>query len=46
MERLLYLIFQGGKGACLFVKRSNLPAIGLYRKIGFGIAGNFGIHYF
>ncbi len=46
IEGLLFHIFAGGKGACLFVKKANVPAIRLYDRCGFGIAGNYRISYF
>ncbi|MDR2588097.1 MAG: GNAT family N-acetyltransferase [Spirochaetales bacterium] len=46
MHRLLGNIFENGKRACLFVKKSNLPAQRLYINLGFRIAESYRISYF
>jgi ribosomal protein S18 acetylase RimI-like enzyme len=46
MRTLLVDMFKNGKAACLFVKKSNRPAINLYKKLGFKIVDNFRITYF
>lgn len=46
MRALLeHLLSQKG-GACLFVKRDNQPAITLYNRLGFAIAGGYRIDYY
>ena len=42
---LLARLADQGRGACLFVKTANLPALGLYRSLGFSPLGNFTIIY-
>jgi ribosomal protein S18 acetylase RimI-like enzyme len=46
MCRLLGGIREDRKKACLFVKKNNLPAQGLYAGLGFRIAENYRISYF
>jgi N-acetylglutamate synthase-like GNAT family acetyltransferase len=46
MEELLRLIFAEKSVACLFVKKTNEPALSLYRKLGFRIADGYRISYF
>jgi hypothetical protein len=46
MQALLEHILSEKSGACLFVKRSNDPAIALYRRLGFSIAGGYRISYY
>ncbi len=46
MEELLRRIFAEKRSACLFVKKDNLPALSLYRKLGFRIADGYQISYF
>jgi predicted GNAT family acetyltransferase len=46
VTRLLKDIFKKKKLASLFVKKSNTPAITLYRKLGFTIRENFRINYY
>lgn len=46
MENLLSIIAREKKTASLFVKKSNFPAIALYKKLGFRIFGDFRIDYF
>ncbi len=46
MKYLLSLIFEEKKYASLFVKKHNLPAINLYKSLGFEIVNDFRIAYF
>jgi RimJ/RimL family protein N-acetyltransferase len=46
MEELLRRIFAEKSTVCLFVKKNNLPALALYRKLGFRIADGYRISYF
>jgi len=46
MEELLRRIFAEKLTACLFVKKNNLPALCLYRKLGFRVADGYQISYF
>jgi ribosomal protein S18 acetylase RimI-like enzyme len=46
MEELLRRIFAEKQTACLFVKTNNLPALSLYRKLGFRIGDGYQISYF
>ncbi len=46
MEELLQRIFAEKQSACLFVKKDNLPALSLYRKLGFRVAEGYQISYF
>ena len=46
MYLLLRKIFKIKRIASLFVKKSNIPAISLYRKLGFKMRENFRISYF
>jgi predicted GNAT family acetyltransferase len=46
VTELLNDIFKKKKLASLFVKKSNTPAITLYRKLGFTIRENFRINYY
>ncbi|MBN2551481.1 MAG: GNAT family N-acetyltransferase [Spirochaetales bacterium] len=46
MEELLRRIFAQKQTACLFVKKNNLAALSLYRKLGFRIAEGYRISYF
>jgi GNAT superfamily N-acetyltransferase len=46
MEELLRRIFAEKGTACLFVKKNNLPALSLYRKLGFRIADGYRISYY
>ena len=39
-------IFNENKAICLFVKKTNIPALKLYKKLGFQIKDNFRISYF
>lgn len=43
---LLAAIAADGRGASLFVKKGNLPAVSLYAGLGFDFVGNFRIDYF
>lgn len=43
---LLDQIFDAGRRACLFVKKDNVPAIAMYRRLGFEEAGEYRIDYF
>lgn len=45
MGRLLESIYASGRLPCLFVKNSNIPALNLYRKLGFTDRGPFRISY-
>jgi predicted GNAT family acetyltransferase len=45
LTHLLKSIFLQGRKPCLFVKKSNLPALGLYRSLGFQERGTFRISY-
>jgi predicted GNAT family acetyltransferase len=45
MMELLKYIFKLNKIACLFVKKANIPAIMLYKKLGFKTVANFRITY-
>jgi ribosomal protein S18 acetylase RimI-like enzyme len=50
LQRRLMAYFLGrlanqGRGACLFVKKGNEPALGLYRTLGFQFRGDFLITY-
>ena len=46
MEELLHRIFSEKPTACLFVKKGNLPALSLYRKLGFRSADGYRISYY
>lgn len=46
MEELLRRIFAQKPTVCLFVKKTNLPALSLYGKLGFRIADGYRISYF
>ncbi len=46
MEELLRRIFAEKPTVCLFVKKNNLPALALYRKLGFRVADGYRISYF
>jgi GNAT superfamily N-acetyltransferase len=46
MEELLRRIFADKHTASLFVKKDNLPALSLYRKLGFRILDGYQISYF
>lgn len=46
MRVLLERIFREKSTATLFVKKTNLPAAALYRRLGFEIAGGYRISYF
>ena len=46
MEELLRRIFSEKPTACLFVKKDNLPALSLYRKLGFRSAEGYQISYY
>ena len=46
MEELLRRIFSDKHTASLFVKKDNLPALSLYRKLGFRIFDGYQISYF
>jgi uncharacterized protein len=46
MRALLEELLAHKSGACLFVKKANLPAVALYRRLGFELAGGFRISYY
>ena len=46
MEELLGRIFAEKSVACLFVKKTNQPALSLYRKLGFRTVDGYRISYF
>jgi len=46
MEELLRRIFAEKAAVCLFVKKTNLPALALYKKLGFTVADGYHICYF
>ncbi len=46
MQRILISLSGVGQGASLFVKRNNLPAVHLYRKLRFNELAHFSIAYF
>ena len=46
MAALLRHIYGEKRGACLFVKRDNAPAVALYRRLRFEITGGFRISYY
>jgi GNAT superfamily N-acetyltransferase len=46
MRALLERIFREKESACLFVKKSNQPAIALYRRLGFQILEGYRISYY
>ena len=46
MEELLRRIFAEKAAVCLFVKKNNLPALSLYKKLGFTVADGYHICYF
>jgi GNAT superfamily N-acetyltransferase len=46
MRALLERIFQEKESACLFVKKSNQPAVALYQGLGFQIAEGYRISYY
>jgi len=46
MEELLRRIYAEKQTVCLFVKKDNLPALSLYRKLGFRIGDGYQISYF
>jgi len=43
---LLDTIFEDGRRACLFVKKDNIPALAMYRRLGFEKAGEYRIDYY
>jgi len=45
MAHLLARLASEGRGACLFVKKRNAPALALYRALGFRPGGDFTITY-
>lgn len=45
MQELLSALGQEGRGASLFVKTDNMPALGLYRGLGFRELGDFRADY-
>ncbi len=45
MKYLLNNIYSDKKGAVLYVKKENIPALTLYKNLGFKIAGNYSAHY-
>jgi GNAT superfamily N-acetyltransferase len=46
MEELLRRVFAHKDMACLFVKKDNLPALALYKRLGFATADSYRISYF
>lgn len=46
MQELLKYIFAEKKSVCLFVKKTNIAAINLYKKLGFDFLEDFRISYF
>ena len=46
MRALLGELLAGKRGACLFVKKTNDPAVTLYQRLGFAFAGGFRISYY
>jgi hypothetical protein len=46
MLELLRIIYAEKHTACLFVKKSNLPALSLYKKLGFRVGDGYKICYF
>ena len=46
VRALLAHVLESRSGACLFVKKSNAPAIALYARLGFAIVGGFRISYY
>jgi GNAT superfamily N-acetyltransferase len=46
MEELLRRIYSEKQATCLFVKKDNLPALSLYRKLGFRVCDGYQIGYF
>jgi len=46
MNHLLSAISESGQQSCLFVKRTNLPALKLYENLGFKDMGAFRISYY
>jgi ribosomal protein S18 acetylase RimI-like enzyme len=40
------ILILGGSGATLFVKKRNAAAVGLYRRLGFSILGDYRISYY
>jgi predicted GNAT family acetyltransferase len=46
MEELLRQVFAHKDMACLFVKKDNLPALALYKRLGFATADSYRISYF
>ncbi len=46
MKHLLNNIYFSGKDAVLYVKKGNIPALTLYKNLGFKIIDNYSAHYF
>lgn len=46
MERLLEMLAERGRRACLFVKKHNTAAVRLYERLGFSRASEFRISYY
>lgn len=44
--KLVEYIFETGKSPSLFVKKKNIPAVSVYKKLGFTITSSFKIIYF
>ena len=45
MKELLHCIFRTKREVSLFVKKTNTPALALYKKLGFSIQGSYQIDY-
>ncbi len=45
MKHLLNNIYFSGKNAVLYVKKGNIPALTLYKNLGFEIIDNYSAHY-